>query len=140
MRRAPKRIQRRQIYFPTDRATQVSVGDLVKVRMMVRPTDSLVNWSVDVVDGNSGAMKGSFRHSTWQGMLLTSEDLRRTQPGFKPKLIGRGEGRRTVVNLCDGVRTLAEIESEVFRKHPHLFQTQEEAAAFVAEVITVYAE
>ena len=131
---------RRQIFFPIDRPVQVREGDLVEIRMMVRPADSLVNWSVDVVDGTSGARKDCFRHSTWKGMLLDAEDLRRTQPGFRPKLIARGEGRRTVVNLCDGVRTLAEIESEVFRKHPDLFQAQEEAAAFVAEVITVYAE
>jgi hypothetical protein len=51
-------------------------------------------------------------------MLLPAEDLARTTPGFKPKLIPRGEGRRTVVNLCDGVRTLTGIEDLVFRLHP----------------------
>jgi protein arginine N-methyltransferase 1 len=137
---APERIERRQIYFPIDRAVQVVEGDSVKIRMTVRPAGSVVNWNVDVLDGGSGAKKGSFRHSTWKGMLLPSEDLTRTTPGFKPKLIPRGEGRRTVVNLCDGVRTLAEIEDEVFRLHPDLFRTREEAAGFVAEVVTRYTE
>jgi hypothetical protein len=73
-------------------------------------------------------------------MLIPAEDLARTRPEFKPKLIPRGEARRTVVNLCDGVRTLAEIEQEVFRLHPNLFRTRDEAAAFVAEVVTRYAE
>lgn len=45
-------------------------------------------------------------------------------------------GGRTVVNLCDGGRTLAEIEDEVFRLHADLFETREEAAVFVAEVVT----
>jgi hypothetical protein len=45
-----------------------------------------------------------------------------------------------VVNLCDGVRTLREIEDEVFRLHPNLFHTGEDEAAFVAEVVTRYAE
>lgn len=137
---APEKIQRRQVFFPIDRAIEVAKGDLVKIRMMIRPVDSIVNWNVEVVDGNSGARKDSFRHSTWKGMLLTSEDRHLTQPGFKPKLIPRGEGRKTVVNLCDGVRTLAEIEDEVFRRHPDLFQTREEAAVFVAEVVTRYAK
>ena len=137
---SPERIHRRQIYFPIDRAVQVSKGDLLRVRMTVRPVDLVVNWNVEVLDGSSGAKKDSFRHSTWKGMLLASEDLTQTQPGFKPKLIPRGEARRTVVNLCDGVRSLSEIEDEVFRMHPNLFRNREEAAVFVAEVVTRYAE
>jgi len=135
-----ERIHRRQVYFPIDRAVQVTAGDLVRIRMTVRPTDSVVNWNVDVLDGSSGVRKDSFRHSTWKGMLLPLEDLKRTQPGFKPKLIPRGEARRTVVNLCDGIRTLVEIEDEVFRLHGKLFRTKEEAAVFVAEVVARYAE
>lgn len=137
---APEQIQRRQVYFPIDHAVQVAEGDLVRIRMMIRPADSVVNWNVDVLDGGTGAKKDSFRHSTWKGMLIASEDLNRTQPGFKPKLIPRGEARRTVINLCDGIRTLAEIENEVFCLRPDLFQTREEAAVFVAEVVTRYAE
>jgi type I protein arginine methyltransferase len=135
---APERIQRRQVFFPIDRALQVNKGDLVKIRMTVRPTDMVVNWNVEIVDGKSGASKGKFRHSTWKGMLITEEDRQTTQPGFKPRLIPRGEGRKTVVNLCDGTRTLVEIEDEVFRLHPELFRTREDAAVFVAEVVTRY--
>jgi Arginine methyltransferase oligomerization subdomain/Ribosomal protein L11 methyltransferase (PrmA) len=137
---SPERIHRRQIYFPVERAVQVTEGDLVRIRMTVRPTDSVVNWNVEVLDGSSGARKDFFRHSTWKGMLLASEDLTQTRPGFKPKLIPRGEARQTVVNLCDGARTLAEIEDEVFRRHPNLFRTREEAAVFVAEVVTRYTQ
>ncbi len=137
---SPERIKRRQIYFPIDRAVQVIAGDRVRMRIIVRPANLVVNWNVDVLDGHSGAKKECFRHSTWKGMLIPAEDLARTRPEFKPKLIPRGEARRTVVNLCDGVRTLAEIEQEVFRLHPNLFPTRDEAAAFVAEVVTRYAE
>jgi protein arginine N-methyltransferase 1 len=135
---SPERIQRRQVFFPIDRAVEVNKGDLVKIHMTIRPIDMVVNWNVDVVDGKSGVSKGRFRHSTWKGMLITEEDRRLTQPAFKPKLIPRGEGRKTVCNLCDGTRTLAEIEDEVFRLHPELFHAREEAAVFVAEVVTRY--
>jgi protein arginine N-methyltransferase 1 len=134
------RIQRRQIYFPIDRAVSVREGDNVCVRLTVRPTDSVVNWNVDIVDARSGDAKARFRHSTWKGMLLSREDILRTQPDFRPKLIPRGEARRSVVNLCDGVRTVSEIEEELLRIHPNLFRSRDEAAVFVAEVVTRYAE
>ena len=134
-----KRINRRQIYFPIDRAVAVEEGDTVRVRMMIRPGDLVVNWNVEVISG-TGQKKGSFRHSTWKGMLLNQEDFERTRPDFRPKLTRRGEGRRTVVNLCDGMRALAEVEEEVWRRHPELFRNREEAAAFVAEVVTRYSE
>ena len=134
------RIQRRQIYFPIDSAVPVLEGDSVCVRMMVRPADSIVNWSVDIMDARSGGAKAKFRHSTWKGMLLPPEDILRTQACFRPKLIPRGEARRAVVNLCDGVRTVGEIEEELLRLHPNLFRSRDEAAVFVAEVVTRYAE
>ena len=134
----PAKIHRRQVFFPIDRAVAVAEGDLVKIRMTVRPFEMIVNWNIEVVDGESGASKGKFRHSIWKGMLITEEDRHLTNPDFKPKLIPRGEGRKTVVNLCNGARTLTEIEDEVFRLHPELFRSREEAAVFVAEVVTRY--
>jgi hypothetical protein len=43
------------------------------------------------------------------------------------------------VNLCDGRRSLAAIEKEVYKRHPNLFASLTEAAAFVAEVMVSYA-
>jgi len=137
---SPGRIQRRQIYFPLNRSVDVKEGDCVRVRMVVRPADALVNWNVEVIDRASQVSKAAFRHSTWKAMLLSEEDVLRTQPGFKPKLVPRGEARRTVVNLCDGTRTVAQIEQELLRLHPELFRSRDEAAAFVAEVVTRYTE
>jgi hypothetical protein len=108
--------------------------------MAVRPANALVNWNVEVIDAASQVSKATFRHSTWKAMLLPEEDLLRTQPGFKPKLVPRGAARRTVVNLCDGARTVAEIEQELLRLHPELFGSRDDAAAFVAEVVTRYTE
>jgi hypothetical protein len=108
--------------------------------MVVRPADALVNWNVDVLDPASQVPKAAFRHSTWKAMLLPEENLLRTQPGFKPKLVPRGEARRMVVNLCDGTRTVAEIEQELLRLYPDLFPSREQAAVFVAEVVTRYTE
>ena len=72
-------------------------------------------------------------------MLICKEDIQRTQPHFVPKLSPWGEARRSVVNLCDGQRSLAEIEHELYQRHPQLFPSLEKAAEFVAEVVTRYA-
>ena len=134
------RIQRRQIFFPIDRPVGVVARDVVQVEMTIRPQDPVVSWIVEVFDGATSASRGRFSHSTWKGMLLNQEDLARTRPDFVPRLNARGEARRTVVDLCDGARTIREIESEVMVRHPGLFGSPEEAATFVAEVVTRYAE
>ena len=72
-------------------------------------------------------------------MLLCPEDLRKAKPDFVPRLTTWGEARRSVVDLCDGRRTLAAIEKEVYKRHPNLFASPAEAAAFVAEVMVPYA-
>jgi protein arginine N-methyltransferase 1 len=137
---AADRIRRRQIFFPIERPVEVAEGDEIGVEMAIRPADGLVNWTVEVGDGSTGDRKGRFRHSTWKGMLLNREDLARTRPEFVPRLTARGEARRTVVDLCDGARTVGQIESELMSRHPGLFASREEAATFVAEVVTRYAE
>jgi hypothetical protein len=43
--------------------------------------------------------------------------------------------RKSVVNLADGTRTLAEIERELFRIHPALFPSLVEASAYVTRVL-----
>jgi hypothetical protein len=133
------RISRRQIFFPVDRPIAVRAGDTVDVRMSIRPVDVVMSWAIDVFDGESRSKKAACRHSTWKGMLHNREDLERTKPDFVPVLTPRGQARRTVVDLCDGVRTVAEVEEEAWRRHPALFRSRTEAAEFVAEVVTRYA-
>jgi protein arginine N-methyltransferase 1 len=93
---------------------------------------------VEVHDPGAPAAKARFRQSTLKGMLLSREELRRTHPAFVPRLTPRGDARLSVLNLCDGQRPLADIEREVFERHPDLFRTLGEAATFVAEVVTRY--
>jgi hypothetical protein len=71
-------------------------------------------------------------------MLLCNEDLGKTQPDWVPRLSPRGLGRLSVLELCDGQKTLSEIEKEVYRRHPALFRSLDEAGVFVAEVVTRY--
>lgn len=137
------RIGRRNVFFPVDAPLAVEPGDRVRVVMNIQPRDLMITWKVEVrgkpaLKGEPGAIKARFTHSTFQGMLVCKEDLARSQPAFVPALTPRGEARRSILELCDGRRRLAEIEQEVLRRHPQLFPSLAEAAAFVSEVVTRY--
>jgi protein arginine N-methyltransferase 1 len=141
---AAQPIFRMQVFFPIARPVPLEERDQIGVRLRILPAGGIVSWAVDVRDGHHGhglgpTSKGRFAHSTFQGMLLCKEDLKRTDLQFVPRLSPWGEARRSVLELCDGRRALGEIEREVQHRHPALFQSLAEAAAFVTEVVTRYA-
>jgi len=127
-------INRRTVFFPVDHPIAVESGDIVDVRMCVAPTDTLVTWKVAVRG------KAAFTHSTWTGMLLSREKLAKTQPDFVPRLTRRGIARGSVLDLCDGRTPLASIEEEMLHRYPDLFQSRQQAAVFVTEVVSAYGE
>jgi ribosomal protein L11 methyltransferase PrmA/PRMT5 arginine-N-methyltransferase len=140
-------INRRNIFFPIDRPVDVVKGDCVRIAMHIVPTETMVTWKVEIWNEKNGdqsdkgrVCKASFKHSTFKGLLLCEEDLQRTRPGFVPKLTPWGDARLSVLTLCDGQQPLAEVEQEVFRRHPKLFRSPQEAATFVAEVVTRYSQ
>lgn len=133
----PGRIARRNVFLPLDRPTPVERGDVIRIGVRVRPSEVMLRWSVSV-ESRAGGLKAAFTHSTGGGMLVAREDLTRTHPDYVPRLTAWGEARRTVLELCDGSRPLAEIETDVFRRHPELFASRAAASGFVAEVVTRY--
>ncbi|MGE0039653.1 MAG: 50S ribosomal protein L11 methyltransferase [Vicinamibacterales bacterium] len=135
----PDRINRRQSVLPVDRRMSLEAGDRVAVGLRVRPTETVLDWRV-TVSAPDGTERARFRHSTFAGMLFSVEDLARTEPGRVPALSPVGRARRSVLELCDGQRTIGEIEREVRERHRDLLPTDAAAAMFVAEVLTRYAE
>ncbi len=141
---AARPIFRMQVFFPIARPVALEEHDEVRVKLRILPAGAIVSWTIDVRSGRNGhgpapVSKGRFGHSTFQGILLCKEDLERTDLRFVPRLSPWGEARRSVLELCDGRRALAEIELEIQRRHPALFRSFGDAAAFVTEVVTRYA-
>jgi precorrin-6B methylase 2 len=133
---SPDRIARRQVYFPIPQAIPVLPGDSVEVGMKILPDEGLIAWNVTV--GPQTGPSHTFRHSTMAGMLIDPAEVRRTSPEYRPALVPRGVARLTVLSLCDGRRTLREIERAVYERHGDLFASPDDAAHFVAEVVTRY--
>ena len=112
-------------------------GDQVTVTMSITYDQIMVAWRVEVAD-SKGVVRARSNHSTLQGMLVPLEDLRKTRPDFVPSLTPWGAARRTVIDLFDGVRTVADIERELLGRHPKLFANAAAASQFVAEVVIPY--
>jgi protein arginine N-methyltransferase 1 len=132
----PDRINRRQIYFPVE-PIGVTPGDKVTCTLQILPLNSIVDWKV-AVRGRSGQVRGETRRSTFEGLLVSIEDLRVTASRACPRLSRAGEARRDVLQLCDGAHTVAEIETAILQRFPDLAPRREDAEGFVAEVLAVY--
>lgn len=126
-----ERIFRRPIVFPLPEAVPVEAGTSIEVSMRIRPADTMYAWDVRVRDA-------TYKQTTLRGMLITREDLERTAPLYRPILTTRGVARLTVLRLCDGQHSLADIERAVYAEHRDLFSSPAEASTFVAEVVTRY--
>jgi protein arginine N-methyltransferase 1 len=143
----PERIARRNVVLPVRRALTVQPGQILRVQMQLRPYDLLVKWVVEQwPDGAAACGRDSSRrldrleHSTFAGMLLSADVVRRTRPAFVPRLVERGRARKLVLDLIDGRSSVADIERALFDRYPTLFVNSADAGGFVAEVVTRYAE
>ena len=135
---AADRIARRNVFLPIGQPFEVRRGDTLRVRFTLRAAEQIVSWRVDLP--SRPAATGVQTHSTLHAMLIGRDDLRRARPDFVPELTPRGRGRLTSLTLCDGTRPLHEVEDLVYARHPDLFDSRAEAAAFVAEVVSGYAK
>lgn len=131
------RISRANVFLPLRSPLAVERGDRVHLALTILPNQHVVNWTLDHC--RSGETLSRQAHSTLRGMLTSRDDLIRARPEFVPSLTPRGAGRLSVLRLCDGTRTLREVEDEVYALHRDLFGSRDEAAAFVAEVVSGYA-
>lgn len=135
---AADRIGRRCVVLPIARPPSVAPGDRVRTVVRILPDDVLVSWTVEWFRGDASVPAERFSHTTLRGMLLEPDKVRRTRPEYVPTLNARGEARQSVLALCDGRRTIDEIERETYDRHRPIFGDRAEAAVFVAEVMAGY--
>ena len=132
---AQESIGRMNSYFPIERPVAVRAGDRLRLDMSIRPLEMMTSWTVVVVQQGR---EERFQHSTLQGMIVSREEVAKNRPDFVPRLSPWAEARRTILELCDGQRTLREIQDAVARRHAGLFRAPGEAAQFIAECIARY--
>jgi protein arginine N-methyltransferase 1 len=128
------RINRRVAMLPFDRPLGVKAGDELRVSLRLLPAQMILSWDTARPDGSDRRAQ-----STWKGLLPERETLLRTRDDAVLTLTERGRARKDVLDLCDGVRSVAEIERDLLARHPGLFPSPGDASVFAAEVLTVYA-
>ena len=133
---ARDRIRRRNVFLPVD-PVAVRPGDRIEGTITILPAQMMVDWAIAVADAG-GAVRSRSRHSTFEGMLISAEDLARTAPAARPVLSRAGEARRQVLTLCDGAHTVGDIEAALLAGFADLFNGEADAARFVAEVLVPY--
>jgi protein arginine N-methyltransferase 1 len=131
-----ERILRRQVFFPIEEAVPVEAGATIEISLRILPSSDMYAWEVSVRPAAGTPVR--FRHSTLHGMLMSPEDLRRTNPEYRPRLTRAGDARMAVLRLCDGRHSLQDIEQSVYDEYRDLFASRGQAATFVAEVVSRY--
>ena len=123
-------INRPQAFLPIREPVEASGGDQIALSLTAKPRDEVIAWTVGTASGRC------FRHSTWEGMALSREQLVRADQGRIPRLNKEGRARGIVLAYCDGRRTARDIEQQVLADHPDLFPSPEETVRFVAQVLS----
>jgi protein arginine N-methyltransferase 1 len=128
-----------QSFFPIERPVEIQREDHIDVKMKASAFKTAgVVWKWEGQVEGSGS-KTTFTHSTFNGLPLSRESLHKQAPDYTPPLTPLGQAGRLILNLCDSKTSLSEIEQEVCRQFSILFQTQQDAATFVARVLRKYA-
>ncbi len=127
---AEKPIHRPQVFLPINEVVPVKAGDVIQVTVMARPSEHLIAWNVFFPETGR-----RFNHSTWQGMMLSPENLIRGNPDRVPHLSREGQARLIVLAYCDGKNTAQEVEQAVLRDHPGLFPSPAEISDFILRVL-----
>jgi SAM-dependent methyltransferase len=127
-----ERIDREQLLYPLARPVPAMNGDRVDMSITIRPGDPIARWSVTVTTPE-GAVRASGAQSSFAGMLVGPADLARANPSSHPVLSDWGRARHLVLDLCDGARSLQEIEALVASRYPMLFPQADAVSRFVAE-------
>lgn len=87
----------------------------------------------------AGELKEDFRQSSLN-MFVTSEELRKRAPEYRPRLNKSGAGSRAILEVMDGERTHLEIAHIVMQRHPEIFTDEKTALRRVVELSEKYSE
>ena len=125
-----------QIYFPIAEPVPVDSGD--RLMCSIQTNDGSVwRWQVEVRK-ESGATSSvhpnaRFDHSTFRPGLISKETLRKKSPLSTPQLSRKGEALLYALTLCNGQRSLAEIENEIVANYEDCFTSRQMLSDFIAE-------
>jgi protein arginine N-methyltransferase 1 len=128
----------RHSFFPLECPLPLLEGDRLRVAIHC-VSNAVWRWQVEVRrKGGSGESlrEIQFNHSTFWGVALSTEWLRKRADGYLPKLSRRGEAELSLLKLCNGQHAIGAMTQELLQSYPDVVRSELEASAFVKDVVT----
>ncbi|HZI61750.1 MAG TPA: 50S ribosomal protein L11 methyltransferase [Pyrinomonadaceae bacterium] len=123
--------------FPFSHPVEVVEGDRIQVTLradFIRD-DYVWRWDTYVfAAGDSVTPRASFKQSTFFGVPLSPEQMRKQAAAYKPALDHRGEARSFIMELMTGENSLAEIAARLAKRFPSRYTDWQDALDEVTEV------
>jgi ubiquinone/menaquinone biosynthesis C-methylase UbiE len=122
-------IQRAQAFFPLPEAVSVNAGEEILVTLRARPADELIAWTVELPSQGRTIRQSSSEARPVSTPRFGERGSRVAQPN------GEDAARAVVVGLCDGRRSVEEVEAIVLRDHAALLPSRDALVRLVSSVL-----
>jgi protein arginine N-methyltransferase 1 len=130
-----------QAFFPWMRPVEVAIGDVIDIEMHADLVDSDYIWRWNTVireQGKNGNTLADFRQSSFFGIPLSVESLRKRASNCHPNLNELGQVTHAILDLMSKGVELGEIAARMLICFPDQFASQSEALARVANLSQKY--
>lgn len=128
-----------QMLFPWPEPVQLGAGDIVDIDLRADRIGAEYIWTwntrIQRLDGSKGA---EYRQSTFLGLPLSPEVLRKRAETFVPSLSMEGQVVLEVLQSMRSEMSIVALAEELFAARPTLFRSVGEAHGFVASVSARY--
>jgi protein arginine N-methyltransferase 1 len=130
-----------QAFFPLLKPVSVDCGDIAEVRIRADLTGDDYTWSWNTsLRSATGLLKADYRQSTFFGLPLAAENLRKRADVFVPAPNQDGLIDRATLDLFGSGKSLREIAGEIATRFPGRFNDWRTALDRVAALSVRYSE
>ncbi len=128
------------VFFPLERAVEVSPGDRFEVEMTASLIDGSYVWGWNCRHFSFGGDQPGFssRQSTFLAKVLSPQSLRPRDANFVPPSREAHDIDRLCLSLIDGQRSLRQIAYELQAQFPERFTSTSDALNHVASLTARY--
>lgn len=130
-----------QAFFPLIEPVAVECGDRVEINLRADLTGDDYTWSWHTsICSPAGDLKADYRQSTFLGLPLSAESLRKRADSFVPTLNQEGRIDAAILQLMGTGLSLRDIASQISARYPQRFPDWKSALDRVATLSASYSE
>jgi protein arginine N-methyltransferase 1 len=129
------------LFAPLSKPVRLCAGECIDAELCFNLVhdDYVWTWTTSIRN-TAGAQKEQFRQSSFNSSFITSEQLRKRAPAYRPQLTKEGVGRQILLHLMTAEYSLQEIATIARRDHPEIFPDERAALQAAAELSDKYSQ